>query len=92
MIVRFEDSLLAVIHQPKHACLFDRGPYLRNRFKQRHPQPLWRVVVRPVSPGIRSAQNATHGCPADLKPPRDLGFGNTGTMQFTDLGGVQSRS
>ena len=43
VIVRFEDALLTVIHQPKHARLFDRGPDLWNRFEQRHPQPLWRV-------------------------------------------------
>ena len=43
VIVWFEDALLTVIHQPKHARLFNRGPDLWNRFEQRHPQPLWRV-------------------------------------------------
>jgi len=43
VIVRFEDALLVVIHQPKHARLFDSDPDFRNRFEQCHPQPLWRA-------------------------------------------------
>jgi hypothetical protein len=43
MIVRFEDALFVVIHQPKHARLFDRGPDQWNGLEQRHPPPLWRV-------------------------------------------------
>lgn len=36
MIVRFEDTLFAVMDQPKHARLFDRRADHRNRFEQRH--------------------------------------------------------
>jgi len=36
VIVRFEDALLVVVHQPEDACLFDSTPDFRNRFEQRH--------------------------------------------------------
>lgn len=97
MIVRFEDTLFAVIHQPKHARLFDRRPDQRNRFGQRHLQPLCvlgrfvYIRFRSISPGNRSAQNTSHRGSTDLKPPGDLCLGDAAAMQFADLGGMQSR-
>jgi hypothetical protein len=90
VIVRFEDALLVVIHQPKHARLVDSDLDFRNRSEQRHPKPLWRVDGRPISPGNRSGQNATNRGPADLKPAGDFSFGDTGPVQFADLCSVES--
>jgi hypothetical protein len=36
MIARFEDALLIVIHQPKHARVFDRRLRQWDKFRQRH--------------------------------------------------------
>lgn len=90
MIVRFENALFVVIPQAKHARLFDRRPDQRHRFEQRHPAT---IVARGrettyFSPGNRSGQNAANRSSADLKPAGDFSFGNAGTMQFADLGGV----
>src|SRR5579863_10561114 len=35
-------------------------------------------------------QNATHRCAPDAETPGDFGFGDTGAVQFPDLGGMQS--
>jgi hypothetical protein len=80
VIVRFEDAHPIVIRQAKHARLFDSGPDFWNRFEQCHPQPLWRVGGRPISPGNRSAQNAPDGGASDPQSSCDFGFGNVGTM------------
>jgi hypothetical protein len=91
VIVRFQNALFVVIHQPKHARLFDRRPDQRNRFEQRHSKPLWRVGRKTYFSGNRSGQNAAHRGPADLKPAGDFSPGDAGAMQLADLGGVQSR-
>jgi len=37
-------------------------------------------------------QNATHRCAPDSETPGDFGFGNTGTIQLPNLGGLKARS
>src|SRR6185437_13276800 len=37
-------------------------------------------------------QNAAHGGAPDLQATGDLGFGNTGTIQLPNLGGLKARS
>ena len=44
-----------------------------------------------ICASYRSGQNAAHRRSGYLKSPGDFGFGYTGTMQFADFCGVQSR-